>query len=196
MPKTSYLLALTFSRSNPELFLQVLNLAGRFEAILGFGNDDFNTDLRLIPNPRRNASEIKKALEKTASVRKVSLAALTDPVKETELAEVRKLLLDIGLNPEKVTDDELSLFLNERLKGRYTYHIAWDDPPATTGSVKISIKDVRELPGYSTDMILQAEREQEDLAKAYTMEDFKVESVEFTTMDEEPPEEPEPPPHP
>ena len=106
--------------------LAVLNIAGSGQAFHGFSNGVVSTDLSIIPKGKRNKQEVLIQLQAIPAIRSVSVVALSNPVNEKELKEVRELFAGIGWDACSVTNENLSLFINAKLQRQYTYYVDYD----------------------------------------------------------------------
>lgn len=186
MTTVSYLMSVTSSQKGAEVFLAILNIAGRGHAFHGSSNGAVSKDLWIIPKGNKNKQEVIKQLQAIPAILSVSVVALSKPVRETELAEVRELFAGFGWDASSVTDDELSLFINAKLQGQYTYFIDYDFEKARTESVKIHVKPIEEHPHFSPDWLKKSIHVKEEMAdRELTIDDIKISSVEIEEIEEE-----------
>jgi hypothetical protein len=194
MTPVSYLISISGSQKGVEAILTVAKIAGRGQAFHSFSNGDVSTDLWIIPKGKRNRQEVLKQLQAIPAIHSVSVVALSNPIKEKELKEVRELFAGVGLDASSVTNEDLSLFINAKLQGQYTYYIDYDLRGKTP--VKIQIKPIQEHPHFSPDWVKATDYTETEIPdRELTIDDIKISSVviENIEMEEEPP--PPPPPN-
>src|ERR1700712_4610274 len=119
MTAVSYLISLTTSQHDVETTVAMLNIVGPGQMIFGSGD----RTLRIVPRSRKNMEDVITQLTAIPSIQDVAVVGLSNPVKDSELPGVRTLIADFGLGASGVSDEELSLFLNAKLKGEYTYYL-------------------------------------------------------------------------
>jgi hypothetical protein len=172
----SYLIAVITASKQVEVLLAVLNIAGKGRAFLGMSDGTVNTDLWIIPKGRRNKEEVLAQLRATPAIDSVAVVALSNPVHNEELGEVRELFSQIGWNSSDIADEALSLFLNDKLRDEYSYYIDFD--PRERVPRKIRIKRFEDHPDYSPDSLKATPQgEETDPDKQYTIDDISVSSV-------------------
>lgn len=190
---TSYLIFTTTNpQKNAEVMLAILNIAGSGQAFHGSSNEVVSTNLWIVPYGKRDKQELTSMLQKVTSIRSLSVVALSSPIREEELVEVRHLFAQVGLDASNVTDDSLLLFINAKLQGQYTYYIHYDN--IGKWPVKIQVKPIKEHPHFSPDWLTargNAEDEMPD--KEFTIDDIEVRSVVIETIEKIEPPPPSPP---
>ncbi len=189
-------MSITTSLKNVEVILAILNIAGKGQAFYGENDGTVGTDLWIIPKSKKSRQEVTRQLQAVPAIRSVSVVQLSKPVKETELVEVRELFAGIGWDASSVTDEELSLFINAKLQGQYTYHIDHDQKKKGKEPAKIRIRPAQEHPYFSPDMLKESDYTKDDDTEL-TIDDIEIRTV--TIVDQiaiEPPSPPSPPPRP
>jgi hypothetical protein len=187
----SYLIAITTASNHVEVMVAVWNIAGKGKMICVVSNGSLSTDLWIIPKGRRNREEVLAQLQATPAIHSVSVVALSNPVRNEELWGVRELFGQIGWNTSDVTDEMLSLFLNVKLRGEYSYYIDYD--PRERAPRKILIKRIEDHPGFSPDWLKATQfTEKEAPDKEYTIDDFKISSVTLKPIKHRTPAPPPP----
>ena len=185
------------SQKDVEVILAILNIAGMGQAIYGENDSTGWTDLWIIPQSKKSKHEVTTQLLAVPAIRRVSVVRLSKPVKEIELSEVRELFAGIGWDASSVTDKELSLFVNAKIQGQYTYYIDHDETKKGKEPVKIRIRPAQEHPHFSPEMLKKSYYPEDDAEdRVFTIDDIKIHEV--TILDQitvEPVEEPPPPPH-
>lgn len=196
MTSVSYLILATISQKDVEDVegvLAILNIAGRGQAFLGSSSGNVSTNLWIIPKDRRNKQDVTTMLQAIPSIRSVSVVTLSNPAREQELVKVRHLFTRLGLDASDVTDDALSLFINAKLKGLYTYYIHYDN--IGKEPVKIQVRPIKEHPHFSPDWLKARNRLEDEMSdKEFTIDDIEIRSVVLEKMDEIEEIEPPPPP--
>jgi hypothetical protein len=191
MPPISYLLSIVTTQKNVEDTIAVLNTAGRGQAFYGFSNGIVHTELWIIPKGKSNSKDITNKLQTIPTIRSISVVALSNPVREQELLPVRELFTQIGWDSSSVSNDELSLFINAKLQGFYTYYIDYNSREEVPK--KIQIKPIEEHPQFSPDWLVSAEHTEEEIPdRDLTIDD--LETYSFVIEEEEEDFEPPPPP--
>lgn len=192
MTTTSYLISITTSGNDPQVILAILNTAGRGYAFHGFSNGAVNTALWIIPRGKKNSQEVATRLQKIPGILRISVVTLSKPVQKNELVEVRSLFSQVGWDSSQVTDEALSLFINAKLQGQYTYYVDYDH--RAKAPIKIQIKPIENHPHFSPDWLkTTATNEDEDNDRELTMDDIEIRSVELGTIEIEDPDPPPPP---
>jgi hypothetical protein len=195
MTAISYLLSVTASSQDPEVILAILNTAGRGHALGGTGNESFNKTLWVIPKGRKNKEEVTTQLKAIPAIQHVSVVALSRPPTSTQLAEVRELFNDFNWDSKDVTDDELSVFINSKIQGKYSYYIDFEHKYSMGKVKKIHIKRLEDHPQFSPDWLKTENRITEsDMERDLSMDDIEVRTVSFESSEEEPFPPPPPPP--
>jgi hypothetical protein len=188
---TSYLISITTATNDVQIILAILNIAGKGQAFHGFSNDATNTALWIIPRGRKNSQEVTTQLQKMPGILSVSVVTLSTPVQKNELTEVRSLFSQIGWDSSQVTDKALSVFINAKLQGQYTYYVDYDHRAKTP--IKIQIKPIEEHPHFSPDW-LKTNAYNEDEDRELTMDDLEIRSITLEMIEHEAESPPLPPP--
>jgi hypothetical protein len=179
----SYLISVITSQKDVEVILAILNIAGKGHAFHGFSNGDISTDLWIIPKGKKNIQSVITELQTIPAIRSVTIVALSNPVKNSELLEVRKLFADVGWDASSVPDNTLSLFINAKLKGQYTCYIAYNHREKLP--VKIEIKLIEEHPLFSPDWLKAADYTEDEIQSSdLTIDDIEIRSVVIETIQE------------
>jgi hypothetical protein len=173
-------------------FLAVKNIAGTGQIQYGRGGTAGIVDLWIIPKSKKNPEEVVSQLEAVPFILNVSVVSLSKPVTNTEVTKARELLNSLGWDTSAVGDEDLSLYLNAKLQGKWTYllDITYD----TSRKVeKLQIIKAEEHPLFSAELIEKFSYEEEILDRELTMDDFETEVVKVK-LQTDPPSTP-PPPH-
>ena len=197
MTTASYLMSITTSQKNVEVILAILNIAGMGQAFYGEDDGTVGTDLWIIPKSKKSRKEVTTQLQAVPAIRSVSVVQLSKPIKEAELVEVRELFAGIGWDASSVTDEELSLFINAKLQGQYTYYIDHDQKKKGKEPAKIHIRPAQEHPYFSPDMLLESDYTEDNAQdRELTIDDMEIRTVTIVDQIEvELPPPPPPPPH-
>jgi hypothetical protein len=187
----SYIMTVATSRTGVEVFLAIKNIAGTGRAQYGRSSEFDNIELWIVPKSKKSQEELGTQLKAVPFIQQVSVVALSKPVTNTELFEVRALLDGLGWNTSEVSDEELSLFLNAKLQGKYTYMIDFDHGKGHAAG-KIRIIRTEEHPHFSPDWLSNDDDEEEILDRELTIDDLEIQSVVVESVEEEEP--PSPPP--
>jgi hypothetical protein len=192
MTAVSYLIAIITTQRSLEVTLALQHIAGSGQAFHGFSNGTVSTDLWIIPKGKTNRQKVITQLQAIPTIQSISIVALSNPVKEMELTEVRELFAQVGWDTNSVTDEALSLFINAKLQGQYTYYIDYN--PLEKAPIRIQIKPIQEHPHFSPDWLQSAvATEGEEQDREFTEDDTVIHSVVVTETIEEEIEPPPPP---
>jgi hypothetical protein len=195
MTSISYLLSITTSSQETEVILAILNTAGRGHALFGTSNEVVSKTLWFIPKGRKNKEEVTIQLKAIPAIQQVSVVALSQPLGSTELAEIRELFNDFNLDAKDVSDDELSLFIDSKIQGKYSYYIDFDHKNTRWEKAKIHIKRLEDHPQFSPDWVKRENSITEsDMERDLSMDDIEVHTISFESSGEEEIEPPPPPP--
>jgi hypothetical protein len=197
MTTVSYLMSVTTSQNDVEVTLAILNIAGMGQAFYGERDSTGGTDLWIIPQSKKSSQEVTTQLQAVPAIHSVSVVPVSKPVKETELTEVRELFVGIGWDASSVTDEELSLFINAKLQGQYTYYIDHDKKKKGKEPVKIRIRPSEEHPHFSPDWLKKNDYTEDDVQnRVLTIDDIEIRTVTIVhQIAVEPPPPPPRPPH-
>lgn len=190
----SYFISVTTQQMNAEIILAILNIAGRGQSVYGFSNGTITTDLWIIPKGNRNRQEVITQLQAVPGIQSVSIVALSNPINEKELLEVRELFTQIGWDARSITDEKLLLYINSKLQGQYRFYIDHAHTEHTKNNpAKINIRPIEEHPAFTPEWLQSTARSNSDLQdRMLTIDDIEVESIIIETTEEE--IEPPPPP--
>jgi len=169
MTAVTYLMSLTTSQHDVETTVAIMNLMGPGTAVCGSGD----STLHIVLKARTAKEELIKQIKALPSIRDVAVVTLSNPVKESELPEVRSLFVNFGVDPSGITDEELSLFLNAKLNRQYTYYLKFEWGKRGQPD-KIHVRPT----DFSVEQIKKWNAiEEEAMDKIYTVDDVKVRSV-------------------
>ncbi|HEX8331621.1 MAG TPA: hypothetical protein VF622_03315, partial [Segetibacter sp.] len=161
-------------KGNDDLWLEVFNVTRGIQ-IYGSQNDRGSIQLHILPASKKSRQELTDQLKAVRDVRSVFIVELSDPIKEPELAEVRKLLAGIELDAGKISNDALALFIEDKLQGEYKYVIQMDRRRIFEVPAAISIIRTEDLPGITREMLKDARKEMMDLPdRPLTKDDFEM----------------------
>ncbi|HEY1019516.1 MAG TPA: hypothetical protein VGE25_10975 [Sediminibacterium sp.] len=184
MTQESYILYIEqSSMGDLEVTLSILNIAGIGYSLHGSSSDTGCASLWLIYSGKNNPEEIKKQLEKIPPIKKVTVITISNPMKESEIADLRAVFLKIGWDATAISTEELSMFLNDQLQGQKTHYIDFDHKKMWRHPVKIKIKPLQEHPNFSQDWLQETHFKLQDLTdKEITKDDIKIEIIEVTRI--------------
>src|SRR5690349_15481067 len=91
-----YISSSTTDAFDMEILLAILNTAGRGQPVYGSNNSSSKTDLWEIPRAKKSRMEIMEKLQSIPKVTELSVVKVSNPVLESEVAEVRSLFTRIG----------------------------------------------------------------------------------------------------
>ena len=186
-------MSVTTSKNDVEVLLAILNTAGMGHAFYGQSDINGGTDLWFIRKAKKSKQEVIAALQATPAISSVSLVMLSNPVKLAELHEVRELFTTVGWDASNVSDADLSLFIEAKRQGKYTYYIDHDFPQKRGRPVQIRIRPAEEHPDFSPIWLTDSEPEEEvDFDKELTIDDIVSVTVTSVTEVEPPPPPPIP----
>jgi hypothetical protein len=187
----SYIMTVATSQTGVEVFLAIKNIAGTGHAQYGRSGEFGSVELWIVPKSKKSREELLTQLQDVSFIQQVSVVALSKPVTHKELLEVRDLFTDLGWDTSGVKDEELSLFLNAKLQGKYTYMIDCGHGNGRAAE-KIRIIRAEEHPHFSPEWLAYNDDDEEILDRELTIDDLDIRSVVIETEEEE--EEPPPPP--
>jgi hypothetical protein len=189
----SYIMSVTTSQAGVEVFLAVKNIAGTGSIQFSKSSEFNRADLWIIPKSKKSREELVAQIKAVPFIRQVSVVTLSKPITNTELFEVRELFNALGLDASDVKDEELSLFLNARLQGKYTYLIDFGHKKGRAPE-KIRIIRAEEHPHFSPEWLTNKGHEEEILERELTIDDVEIRSVIIESIEAEEPITPPPPP--
>ena len=193
MTPAGYMISVTASASNRQVIPVVLKIAGRGQMFFGSTTEDISNHLFVIPDSEKSLQEITTELQAVPGFSKVAIVALSKPVNETELSEVRKLFTGLDWDTSDVTDDELSLFIDDKLLGQYTYYIDLDHKRIGRGTISMRIKRLEDHPEFSPDWLINSEGKKEGIQNEeqscdnIETHEFVIEMIEQEEVDPPPP---------
>ncbi|HET6768436.1 MAG TPA: hypothetical protein VFH08_13590 [Chitinophagaceae bacterium] len=194
MTPVGHIISVTVSPGNKEVVPVVLKITGRGQLIFGSTMQDLSNHLFVIPDSEKSAQEITAELQAVPGFSKVAVVALSQPVNEREISDVRKLFAGLDWDASGVTDDQLSLFIDDKLRGQYTYYIDLGHKKNSGGTIPMRIKLLVEHPKFSPDWLIARGRTKEKIQGIEQSFD-DIETRELM-VEMEAKEEPEPPPPP
>ena len=189
----SYIMTVATSQTGVEVFLAIKNIAGTGYAQYGRSGEFGSVELWIVPKSKKSREELLTQLQAVPFIQQVSVVKLRKPVTITELLEVRGLFNSLGWDTSDVRDEELSLFLNAKLQGKYTYMIDFEHEKGHAAE-KIRIIRAEEHPHFSPKWLANDDYVEEILDKELTIDDLEIRSVVVELGVEE--EAPPPPPSP
>jgi hypothetical protein len=185
----SYIMTVSSSTAGADLFLTIRNITGSGRPEYGRSGDFGNIEMWIVPRSEKSKEELVTALEAVSFIRQVSVVPLSVPVTAEEVSEVRELFNALGWDSSDVKDEELSLFLNARLQGQYSWLLYFDDAKGrTTGKVRIIRAE--EHPLFSPEWLVNNEIAGDISGKELTLDDVEIRSVVVEQNVEEPPPPP------
>lgn len=199
MTPIGYIISVTASVSNTQVIPDVLKIAGRGQMFFGSTTEDISNHLFVIPNSEKDLQEITTELQAVPGFSKVAVVALSKPVKETELSEVRKLFVRFDWDTSNVTTSELGLFIDDKLLGQYTYYIDLTHNLNGSGKLSMRIKRLKDHPQFSPDWLIDSEdkkegrQNEEQFPDNIETHELVIEMIEEVEEVEEPPTLPPPP---
>lgn len=178
-----------------ELVRTVTKAAGKWQMIMGMSNDSIKTNLLVVSATGETMKALATELRAIPYVRDVRFAGFSDPAGTGELTEVRRLLRGLELDPDKVNDRQLSLFLSTRLAGEYAYFIVSDHQRNKKGLFTMYIKRREELPTASHMGEVDSTSTVRYMVHGSDTEEVVRGVVISHVVEEEPPPPPPPPPN-
>jgi hypothetical protein len=190
----SFIMTVATSNAGVEVFLAIRNIAGTGRAEYGRSGDFGNVEMWIVPKSNKSKEELLTQLQGVPFIQQVSVVTLSKPVTKNELLEVRELFNSLGWDTSDVKDEGLSLFLNAKLQGKYTYIIDFEPGKGRT-TEKVRIIRAEEHPHFSPEWLTNNNFEEEILDRELTIDDLEICSVVVESVVEvEPPPPPPPPP--
>jgi hypothetical protein len=189
----SYIMTVATSQTGVEVFLAIKNIAGTGHAQYGASGDFGNVEMWIVPKSEKSKEELITQLQAVPFIHQVSVVTLSKPVNKNELVDVRELFHSLRWDTSDVKDEDLSLFLNAKLQGKYTYMIAFEQGKGrATEKVRIIRPEVH--PDFSPEWLTNSDYEEEILDRALTIDDLEMRSVVVENVVEVEPPPPPPPP--
>lgn len=185
----SYIMTVATSRTGVEVFLAIKNIAGTGRAQYGRSGNFGNVEMWIVPKSKKSKEELVTQLQAVPFIQQVYVVKLSKPVTDNELLEVRELFNGLGWDTSDVKDEELSLFLNAKLQGKYTHMIDVQHGKSRT-SEKVRIIRAEEHPHFSPEWIINEEVEEEILDRELTIDDLETQIVTIEKVVEAPPPPP------
>ncbi len=178
MKTVSYLMSVTSIKQDVEVLLAIQKIAGRGRILYGSSTEFTKRNLWIIPKGNKNSKAIISRLNEMPAIRNVSIVTLSKPVKETELTEVRKLFAYFNWDTSGVNDNELLLFIYEKIQGKYTSFIDYKHKKIGKESVEIRIKPIEEHPNFSAEWLTKNTHSKVKLPE----NELTIADIEFQTM--------------
>jgi hypothetical protein len=189
----SYIMSVATSQTGVEVFLAVKNIAGTGSIQFSKSDEFGEAQLWIVPKSKKSREELVTQLKTVPFIQQVSVVTLSKPISDTELFEARELFNTLNLDASEVTNEELNLFLNARLQGKYTYLIDFG-PKKGRAPEKIRIIRAEEHPHFSPEWLINKDYEEEILDRELTIDDVEIRSVVIESIEAEEPILPPPPP--
>ena len=197
MKPIGYIISVSTSVSNTQVIPVVLKIAGRGQMIFGSTMEDISNHLFVIRDSEKSAQEITTELQAVPGFSKVAVVALSKPVNETEIAEVRKLFAGLDWDTSNVTDDELTLFIDDKLPGQYRYYIDLNHNRNGSGKIVMRIKRLEDHPQFTPDWLISNGGKKEELqSEKQSFDDIETHEIVFEMIEKEEIDPPPPPPPP
>ncbi len=196
MIPVGHIISVTASASDRQVMRAVLKIAGSRQMVFGITTEDVSTHLFVIPESKKSTEELATEVQAVPGLSKVAIVALSKPVNKMELAELRELFAGLDWDASSVTDDELSLFIDDKLLGQYTYYIELGHKRNESGMVSMRIKRLEDHPQFSPDWLVNnGAKKDETQNEEQTFDDIETHEVMIELIQEvEEVEEPPPPP--
>jgi hypothetical protein len=194
----SYIMTVATLKTGVEVLLAIRNIAGTGRVQYGRSGEFGNIEMWIIPKSKKSKEELVTQLISVPFIQQVSVVKLSNPITKNELLEVHELFSSLGWDTSDIQDEELSLFLNAKLQGKYTYIIDFEHGKGRT-TEKVSIIRAEEHPHFSPEWLANTDYEEEILERELTIDDLEIRSFVVETVVEEvatPPPPPPPPPPP
>jgi|SRR5688572_3858458 len=196
MIPVGYLITVTASESDRQGVQTVLKIAGCGQEFFGSTTEAVSIHLFVIRESKKSPQELTTQLQAVPGFLKVAVIALSTPIREAELSEVRELFTGLGWDASGVANDELSLFINDKLLGQYTCYIDLDRKKYG-GLITMRIKRLEDHPQFSPDWLKDNGRKKEGIQdEEQSFEDIETHESVIEIIEEEEVEPPPPPPPP
>ena len=196
MTPVGYMISVTTSALNRQVVPAVLKIAGSGEMFFGSTIENINNHLFVVRENKKSTQEFTAQLQAVPGISKVVVAAISQPVTDIELSEVRELFAGLDWDANDVTDDQLSLFIDDKLRGQYTYYIDLGHKKNSGGTISMRIKRLEEHPEFSPDWLMATggtkEKRQDEEP---SFDDIETGELMIEMEEKEEPEPPPPPPN-
>lgn len=123
MAPIGYIISVTTSDNSSQPVLTILRLADSVQMLGGSSNERAATHLFLLPVTKKSKQELIAELQLIANASNISVVSLSQPIKEEELTEVRKIFAGMSWDTSNISDRELSVFLDDKLQGQCVYYM-------------------------------------------------------------------------
>ncbi len=178
MTTFNYIITIATSQSDAEYFLAVRNTIGKGRPQYGVSYEHGSLELWIVGAVKKNQEELMTKLRAVPFVQQVSVVTLSSPVTSKELLNVRELLNNIALNTDTVSDELLSLFIEAKLQGKYTY--GFEIEQGQNGiPKKMRIIPAQEYPDFSPEWLTYNDNDYEILDRDLTMDDIEIRKEEI-----------------
>src|SRR5215207_3905449 len=140
MITVGYIISVTASPGNRQVVPAVLKIAGNGQVFFGSTTEDVSTHLFIIRENKQSSQDLTAQLQAVPGFRNVAIVAISKPINDTELSALRELFAGHNWDTSSVTDDELSLFIDDKMLGQYAYYIYLDHKRIGSGTISMRIK--------------------------------------------------------
>ena len=196
MTPVGYMISVTASPSNRQVVQTVLKLAGAGQTISGLTTESISAYLFVTTAGTKSTQELTIQLQAAQDFSKVTIVSLSKPINRAELSEVREIFAGLNWDASNVSEDELSLFLNDKLLGQYTYYIDLDldHRKYRRGPIPMRIKRLEDHPQFSPDWLIDTGRKKEEIQDGESADDIETHESLIEGVEKEEVIPPAPPP--
>lgn len=121
-----YIVYVTTDRMSNGYSEELFDITKRWESMGGGGGEGENYRMYLLVADKTDTQDVKQQLQKITGFRHVVFVPFSKPMKQNESLEVRKILGRNHYDLSRVTNDNLSMYLNTTLKGDRTWCLCDD----------------------------------------------------------------------
>ena len=192
MNQADYIILMNSQQSNSEASHSLRKISN-VVLLGGSSNEKMSSDLFLITQTLISKDEITSQLGSIPGIVDTSIVSLSQPVKTDELAQVRKVLGEMTWDASNLTDDELSMYLEDKRKGQWTFYLEPEGRKKENGLTRVRMKRLDEHPQYSAEWLKSStSKSRSELDKRDLADEIEVREITIVTEEED--FEPPPPP--
>jgi len=126
MTPAGYIISVTTDSNNRGFIPSVRNVLDSRQMLMASGGEEKTVYLFIVSADNINAKKLKKQLQAVPGLKKVLFASFDIPIKATGSGAVRDIFIHVDYDLSNITDDQLTILLESKLKGQFTYTLASD----------------------------------------------------------------------
>ncbi|HEX8334049.1 MAG TPA: hypothetical protein VF622_15625 [Segetibacter sp.] len=138
----------TFEEYRAPIFT-LMKIAGTVHDIFTSTSNKVTTHVYAVPSGKLKRQELTAQLQAVPDFQNVIVVEISKPIKGKELFKVREISA-VNYDASKASDHDLSLYLNAKLDGQFSYYIHSLRSRNKEGQTHIQIKRIEDHPEYAT----------------------------------------------